>query len=417
MRILLACSAFPPYGHGGGPVGSALIAKALVRQLVEVRVLVVGDAETQEQRADMEVVTTASLNVYRDWLKTDASALTKVVWHLLENFNPIAYGRIRKELQSYRPDALMTVSTENINVASWLAAKSLGIPCVHLAQSYFLLCWRGSLFRAGANCSQCRSCKLFSMGKKYLSKYVDAFITETHFLRRIHQDAGYFPNARAYVIPGALDTPSSSRHLKLDGLRVGFIGVHTRNKGIETLAAAAARLADRPDIHFLIAGSGDDSHTNELKAQFPRASTTFCGWVSPEEFYPEIDVVVVPSIWREPFGRVSIEGTSFGVPAIVARAGGLPENVDHGRDGFVFEPRDDLGLAELLKRLADDGELYDRLSEGARVRARLYAVDTIGQRLLSCLTEVIDRKRTSVPANIAPDRHERLSIKELHRIL
>ena len=414
MRILLACAAFPPYGRGGGAIGSALIAKALATQPTEVRVLVVGDDEQREQRGGIEVVTTAPLNVYRDWLRKDKPILKKLVWHLLENFNPVAYWRIKQELRSYRPNVLMTISTENVNVASWMAARSLGIPCVHLAQSYFLMCWHGSLFRDGANCFRCRSCRLLSLGKKYLSRYVDALITETDFLRRIHQDAGYFPKAKTYVIPGALDSSALSRHVRRNGLRVGFIGVHTREKGIETLAAAARRLADRSDIRFLIAGSGDPSYTDELTVQFPSGNTTFCGWVNPEEFYPKIDVVVVPSIWREPFGRVSIEGACYGVPAIVTRAGGLPENVEHGHDGFVFEPHDDMDLAGLLKRLAENPELYNRVSQGARERARLYSLHKIGQRLHSCLTQVIDRKRGSVPTNTPPSRHDRVSINRSH---
>lgn len=414
MRILLACAAFPPYGRGGGAVGAALIARALAAQPAEVRVLVVGDDEKREQRGEFEVVTTASLNVYRDWLRKDKPILKKVLWHSLENFNPIAYRRMKQELRSYRPDVLMTVSTENINVASWLAAKSLGIPCVHLAQSYFLMCWHGSLFRDGANCLRCRSCRFLSVGKKYLSRYVDALITETDFLRRIHQNAGYFPKAETYVIPGALDSPIPVRRATRGGLRVGFLGVHTREKGIETLAAAARRLAARSDIQFLVAGSGDLSYTDELKAQFPSSNTTFCGWVRPEEFYPKIDVVAVPSVWREPFGRVSIEGASYGVPAIVTRSGGLPENVEHGHDGFVFEPGDDQRLAELLGSLADDAEMYDRVSRGARERAKLYAVDKIGQRLFSCLTEVISQKRRNLPEHTLPYRQERASISRCH---
>jgi glycosyltransferase involved in cell wall biosynthesis len=415
MRVLLACAAFPPYGRGGGAVGAALIAKALATQPAEVRVLVVGDQENREQRGEIEVVTTASLNVYRDWLRKDKPILKKVAWHLLENFNPIAYRRMKQEIRSYRPDVLMTVSTENINVASWLAAKSLGIPCVHLAQSYFLMCWHGSLFRDGANCLRCRSCRLLSVGKKYLSRYVDALITETDFLRRTHQNAGYFPKAEAYVIPGALDSLIPRRRARRGGLRVGFLGVHTREKGIETLAAAARRLAARSDIQFLVAGSGDLSYTDELKAQFPSSNTIFCGWVRPEEFYPKIDVVVVPSVWREPFGRVSIEGAGYGVPAIVTRSGGLPENVEHGHDGFVFEPGDDQRLAELLESFADDPDMYGRVSEGARERAKLYAVDKIGQRLFSCLTEVLGQKRGHALDDMAPCRHGRASINGRHR--
>jgi glycosyltransferase involved in cell wall biosynthesis len=391
MRVLLACAAFPPFGRGGGPIASELIARSIVDQGAKVRVLVVGDTEAFEQRDGMEITTLPSLNIYRDWLK-DNSPLKKVAWHAIENFNPRAYARVRKELEAFRPDVLVTVSVENINVASWAAARSLGIPCVHIAHSYFLMCWRGSLFRAGVNCTQCASCKVFSIGKRYLSRYVDALITETDFLRRVHQAAGYFPNAATYVIPSALDAPVAPPRAKPPGLRVGYIGTHTRNKGIETLAAAAKRLIGRPGIRFLVAGTGDDDYTAELRRSFPQATTTFAGWVRPETFYPEIDVVVVPSIWREPFGRVSIEGNSYGVPALVARSGGLPENVEHGHDGFVFEPQDDSALADLLARLETDSTLYDALSEGARARAGTYAVEAIGDRTLSCLEEVVSKK-------------------------
>jgi hypothetical protein len=57
----MACAAFPPYGRGGGPIDSALIARALATQPTRVRVLVVGDAEAQEQRGNIEVITTAPL--------------------------------------------------------------------------------------------------------------------------------------------------------------------------------------------------------------------------------------------------------------------------------------------------------------------------------------------------------------------
>ena len=392
MRVLLACAAFPPFGRGGGPVASELIARSIAHQGAEVRVLVVGDADATERRDGMEITTLPSLNIYRDVLQHN-SPLKKVAWHAIENFNPRAYVRVRKELEDFRPDILVTVSVENINVASWAAARSLGIPCVHVAHSYFLMCWRGSLFNAGVNCTQCGICKVFSIGKKYLSRYVDALITETDFLRRTHQEAGYFTNAAAYVIPSALEATVAPRRAKGPGLRVGYLGTHTRNKGIETLAAAAQRLAGRPGIRFIVAGTGDDDYTAELKASFPPAATTFIGWTKPEAFYPSVDVVVVPSVWREPFGRVSIEGNPFGVPALVARSGGLPENVEHGRDGFVFEPRDDATLAELLALLEADASLYSALSEGARARAGTYAVEAIGSRTLACLEEIVRKKR------------------------
>ena len=56
-----------------------------------------------------------------------------------------------------------------------------------------------------------------------------------------------------------------------------------------------------------------------MLSKFPADKTTYLGWVDPNSFYPLIDVLVVPSIWAEPFGYVCIEALSFGVPVIVAQ--------------------------------------------------------------------------------------------------
>jgi glycosyltransferase involved in cell wall biosynthesis len=394
MRVMLACAAFPPFGRGGGPVASELLARSLARNGAEVRVIVVGDAEGMECRDGVEIVTLSPLNVYRDNTKPNP-LVKKIVWHLLENFNPWAFSRMRDELSRFNPDAVVTISTENINVATWAAAHAAGIPCVHVAQSYILMCRRGSLFRNGENCDGCLSCKIMSVGKRYLTRYVDALVTETQFLQRAHLDAGYFRDVAHYVIPGAPEAAEEKHQAKPEGLRVGYIGTLTRNKGIDTLADAANRLACYPDIRFVIAGTGDTDYTTELKARFPRASTRFVGWVRPADFYSVIDTVVVPSVWREPFGRASIEGTSFGVPALVARSGGLPENVTDGVDGLIFEPRDDKTLAELLARMAADPAFHRSLADGALTRARSYSLQNFGVRIAECLREVIDQKRLS----------------------
>jgi hypothetical protein len=45
-------------------------------------------------------------------------------------------------------------------------------------------------------------------------------VTETDFVRRMHQDSGHFPNAETWVVPSPLDDRVSSRHIKLKGVKV-----------------------------------------------------------------------------------------------------------------------------------------------------------------------------------------------------
>ena len=387
FRVVLGCAAYPPLGNGGGPVASALIARGLSAQGADVQVLVVSNKNSVSHDRGVEIRTMKSLNIYSNWFAKHA-LWKKAVWHLLENFNPRAFIRVRKELKKLRPHVYVTISIENINVASWIAARSLGIPCVHVIHSYFLLCWRGSMFRDGKNCDRCQTCVAASIGKKFLSRAVDAIIAETDYPIEVHQKAGYFRKARTCVLPSAIERATTPTEPRSASLRVGYLGTHTPGKGIETLADAARRLAGRSDIKFLIGGRGDSAYTDELKRRFPTENARFLGWVSAADFFVKIDVIVVPSVWREPFGRVSVEGSAFGVPALVARSGGLPENVSDGEDGFVFEPRDDAALADRLVQLADDDELYERLSQGARRRAGRYESGLLDARMLAFLKEV-----------------------------
>jgi glycosyltransferase involved in cell wall biosynthesis len=401
MKALIGCTRYPPHGGmTGGPVSTQLVAKALTGQSVKVRVITTATTASEEQQENIAVVTTPPLNIFVNSSRgpSDKSLVKKLAWHALENFNPFAYRRMRHELLVYQPDVLITTSTVNINVASWLAARSLSIPCAHLVYDYFMMCYRATLFNGKDNCrGQCPGCKCMSIGRKLLSQYVDTLIGETEFIVNTHRLAGYFSNAKAYTIPAPLlGGVSPARHSKPPGLRVGFLGFHDVIKGIETLAEAARYTIDDPSIKYFIAGSGDDpAYTKKLQSLFPEGNTEFVGWINPIEFYPNMDVIVVPSIWKEPFGRVSIEGTAYGIPAIVARSGGLPENVQDGVDGFVFEPSDSQALAAILRRLAGDEQEYQGISAAAHDRARRYALDPIGRQLRASLEETINRNHTS----------------------
>ena len=73
------------------------------------------------------------------------------------------------------------------------------------------------------------------------------------------------------------------------------------------------------------------------------------------------DVVVVPSVWDEPFGLVAAEAQLLGTPVIAARRGALPEVMDGGRAGLVFDGERPASLAEAALRLAGDPALRARI--------------------------------------------------------
>ncbi len=87
-------------------------------------------------------------------------------------------------------------------------------------------------------------------------------------------------------------------------------------------------------------------------------------------FYKASKVSLYPSTVSEPFGLTMLESMASGVPIIVTEAGGMPEVVKDGVNGYVVKVRDYKGIADHCMRLITDTKLRDSLSVKAKKLAR-----------------------------------------------
>ena len=92
------------------------------------------------------------------------------------------------------------------------------------------------------------------------------------------------------------------------------------------------------------------------------------------------DVFALPSL-HEGLPLAPQEAMASGVPVVVTDAGGLPELVEHGRDGLVVPRGDPPALASGITRLLRDPELRDRLGRAGRRRAESLDVRHAVRRL------------------------------------
>ena len=159
------------------------------------------------------------------------------------------------------------------------------------------------------------------------------------------------------------------------GLRhVVYVGQTTRDKGIlEVVGAAGLLLPKRPDLRFhIVGGSRYNAATEEevrrrIEALGISNACTFHGWVNnARSFFARADVHVAPSMWEEPFANVVLEAKREGTPSVVFPSGGLPEMINHQRDGFICAERTPEALAHgiewILERPRDEAR---RLRENA----------------------------------------------------
>jgi glycosyltransferase involved in cell wall biosynthesis len=75
------------------------------------------------------------------------------------------------------------------------------------------------------------------------------------------------------------------------------------------------------------------------------------------------EILVVPSLWQEPFGIVALEGIACGCVVIGSAGGGLSEAI--GPCGMTFPNGDARALADAIERLLSDSAERDRLRQNA----------------------------------------------------
>lgn len=179
--------------------------------------------------------------------------------------------------------------------------------------------------------------------------------------------------------PAERETPSKP-------LKVGYVGRLEEKKGVDVLLRAAAL---EKEMLVEIVGAGPDSERLEALCDrlAVRERVTFRGFATQRELpdiYRRFDVLVVPSIpwpgWLEQFCRVAVEAMASGVPVVASDTGALPEVVGDG--GIVVTPGDPQALIQVLRRIAEEPDLWSDLRERAIRRSARFAWPVVAKRHL-----------------------------------
>jgi len=74
---------------------------------------------------------------------------------------------------------------------------------------------------------------------------------------------------------------------------------------------------------------------------------------------------IVPSIWHEPFGYVTLELMNRGLPVLGSNLGAIPELIQDGKNGFLFNPNDSSSLKKLIQNVYLDTHHLNEMSMNA----------------------------------------------------
>lgn len=209
--------------------------------------------------------------------------------------------------------------------------------------------------------------RAYALVERRLARFTDLIHVVSHSEFALAEAFG-LPAAKMRVLPNGIawTPPPASTGLRSGPIRIAFIGRHDRQKGLDVLLHAI-RTDGLSHIHFDIVGNSIVSGAGKDAGSAPD-NVTFHGWLSRPEAMAVLsaaDAMVMPSRW-DAAPIVAIEAMRAGVPVIGSNRGAIPEIVQDGVGGYIFDLDDPAGLTRLLQRLTRE----DLVRLGASARQR-----------------------------------------------
>ena len=213
-------------------------------------------------------------------------------------------------------------------------------------------------------------------------------------------------NQSVVTIPNPIDTRFFCRKdrtlarqklgLPNDGRLILFVAQRAtnKNKGISYLMEALEKLAEsHPDMKNNTAIAILGGHSDELAAQLPLPSHSL-GYVSDPRhivnIYNAADVFVLPSL-SDNLPNTIMEAMACGVPCVGFDVGGIPEMIDHRRNGYVAKFRDSDDLAEGIRWVLDEAD-HDELSRQAIEKVHQnYSEASVARRYIEIYQKVLQK--------------------------
>jgi len=243
------------------------------------------------------------------------------------------------------------------------------------------------------------------------SKFV---IAASHAIARHMIDDFKTPRSKIRFIPRGVDLnrfafsdPKEKRIKKKDlsgpsrddGFAVGVISRLTPIKGHTHLIKALSVISRMaPKVKLLIVGEpspGKEGYKRELELLVRRLGLSqvveFTGWREDiPEVMSQLDLLVLPTVTQEAFGRVIIEAQACGVPVVATRIGGIVDLVEDGVNGLLVTPEDTQALTKAILRIFKDPALAQRLAAEARRNVEdKFSLDKMAQRTVELYKEAV----------------------------
>jgi glycosyltransferase involved in cell wall biosynthesis len=199
---------------------------------------------------------------------------------------------------------------------------------------------------------------------------------------------------RVEVWQKGVDTVTFRPDLRSDAMRSRLTQGHTDSHPDAPILIYIGRLSAEKEIDRIkpvleaipgarLALVGDGPHREDLEKHFAGTATHFVGYLAGEALgaaYASADAFIFPSR-TETLGLVLLEAMAAGCPVIAANAGGIPDIVTDGINGFMFDPADEKGAIVATQKLLGMKAERELLRHNARVEAERWGWEASTRQL------------------------------------
>jgi glycosyltransferase involved in cell wall biosynthesis len=221
-----------------------------------------------------------------------------------------------------------------------------------------------------------------------------AVIAASHFVAR--SLSGIAP---AVIHNGVNDC---ARPRKDRQVTVAVLGRIAPEKGQLEFVRAVRMLSGSLECRFVIAGAplfSGDSYARLVHEEARSTAVQFTGWVDDvPEFLAGVDLLVVPSDGLDATPRVIPEAFSAGTVVAAFAAGGIPELIRNGVDGFLIQERTAEALADGILDAMHKPERFREIRDAARRRWRQsFSVPTFQSAVTDVVQAAAQRRHQRNP--------------------
>lgn len=328
-------------------------------------------------------------------------------------YNKSAANELEKLIIKEKPDiAQIHLLFNGISLSILPVLKKYKIPVIYTVHDTRLLCPSSSIWLKGQLCNNCykrrfincfnHKCYQNSRINSFMTmlemihkefifnyfKFIDKYIFISNNYMQFHKKSRIHFSKRSVVLYNFYPKLNSILPNKNKGNYLFYYGRITKEKGIQTLVDVMTKFKN---VTLKIAGTGP--LLEKLKKEASH-NIEFLGFISGAELFYTVEhssFVIVPSEGYENNPLTIIEAYSYGKPVIGANIGGIPEIINEGKTGYLFNSGDKTSLENAIKKALINTEAeYKILSQNSRKFAETnFSPDNYYTKLISIYKQTI----------------------------